>query len=305
MRWADTSDMPTAPATDVRRSQVHAQRVQVQPAELQIAESTRSVQSTSGSVRHAASASTQSASRRMAQGREVMARHAASQQPTLRMGSHGPGVERLQRQLNHHGAHLTVDGAFGAKTQAAVKTFQAHHHLVKDGIVGPITHGALDKSHGTHDAAPIHHAAAHGTSTVAGCAKILLDSPNVTFWTGLSSGSERANFQRLARGQDARVSATNRTTPSHVKPSLRIMQALVEMSRKGSIQINAVTGGTHSFNSNHYQGRAIDLSVVGATEHDHLGAHHKRFLTPSEITSIANRHGGARNSESDHIHLDF
>jgi hypothetical protein len=63
--------------------------------------------------------------------------------PTLRRGARGPDVARLQERLNAHGAALAVDGDFGPRTDAAVRAFQSAHGLVVDGIVGPLTWGAL------------------------------------------------------------------------------------------------------------------------------------------------------------------
>jgi putative chitinase len=60
---------------------------------------------------------------------------------TLRIGSKGPEVERLQRLLNVKPA----DGDFGPKTAAAVKQFQQSHGLVADGVVGQRTWDALEK----------------------------------------------------------------------------------------------------------------------------------------------------------------
>jgi N-acetylmuramoyl-L-alanine amidase len=47
-------------------------------------------------------------------------------------------VERIQRALS-----ITVDGIFGAKTEAAVKAYQKRHKLAADGIVGPQTWNTL------------------------------------------------------------------------------------------------------------------------------------------------------------------
>lgn len=49
----------------------------------------------------------------------------------LKIGSKGPEVERLQRQLG-----LKADGDFGPKTDAAVKAYQQKHGLKVDGVVG-------------------------------------------------------------------------------------------------------------------------------------------------------------------------
>jgi N-acetyl-anhydromuramyl-L-alanine amidase AmpD len=58
--------------------------------------------------------------------------------PTLRRGSSGPLVERLQEKIG-----VAVDGNFGAATEAAVREFQSQRGLVPDGIVGPQTWAAI------------------------------------------------------------------------------------------------------------------------------------------------------------------
>lgn len=56
----------------------------------------------------------------------------------LRMGDRGPDVAALQRILG-----VPADGAFGPKTDAAVRAVQEHAGLVVDGIVGIMTLRAL------------------------------------------------------------------------------------------------------------------------------------------------------------------
>lgn len=62
----------------------------------------------------------------------------------LKRGSKGDGVRWVQWALNQRGAGLKIDGDFGVKTEAAVKSFQKTKGLVTDGIVGPKTRGALE-----------------------------------------------------------------------------------------------------------------------------------------------------------------
>jgi len=70
--------------------------------------------------------------------------------PTLRKGSEGGTVVRLQQMLNVFVGHgeenspaqpLETDGEFGSKTEQAVKVFQGFDAgtLTVDGIVGPAT----------------------------------------------------------------------------------------------------------------------------------------------------------------------
>ncbi|HEY8103243.1 MAG TPA: N-acetylmuramoyl-L-alanine amidase [Gaiellaceae bacterium] len=66
--------------------------------------------------------------------------------PVLRIGSEGWQVTRLQRLLLQQGLlpeQALVDGDFGEITEAAVKAFQELNGLEVDGIVGPMTWGAL------------------------------------------------------------------------------------------------------------------------------------------------------------------
>jgi hypothetical protein len=76
----------------------------------------------------------------------------ATPRATVRQGSTGGDVTHLQELLNQTGAALTADGKFGPRTRAAVVAFQQARQLTPDGIVGPMTWGALQG--GTPAAAP-------------------------------------------------------------------------------------------------------------------------------------------------------
>jgi peptidoglycan hydrolase-like protein with peptidoglycan-binding domain len=56
----------------------------------------------------------------------------------LHVGSRGPAVRALQRQLG-----VPPDGMFGPQTKRAVRSFQKRHGLAPDGVVGPLTRAAL------------------------------------------------------------------------------------------------------------------------------------------------------------------
>jgi peptidoglycan hydrolase-like protein with peptidoglycan-binding domain/predicted RNA-binding Zn-ribbon protein involved in translation (DUF1610 family) len=59
-------------------------------------------------------------------------------------------TSHLQRRLNSLGHGLKDDGAFGPKTDAAVKAFQKQHGLKDDGVVGPKTTAALQRPDAKH-----------------------------------------------------------------------------------------------------------------------------------------------------------
>jgi hypothetical protein len=62
---------------------------------------------------------------------------------SLRYGSRGALVEALQKRLRPTYLYVIADGAFGKKTQEAVRSFQAENGLQPDGVVGPLTRKAL------------------------------------------------------------------------------------------------------------------------------------------------------------------
>lgn len=65
---------------------------------------------------------------------------------TLRQGSRGEGVRRLQEALNRQlqpGPALVIDGDYGPFTRMAVRRLQAANWLVEDGEAGPCTQNVV------------------------------------------------------------------------------------------------------------------------------------------------------------------
>lgn len=58
---------------------------------------------------------------------------------------HNAEVGTVQSYLRKAGYHITVDHWYGPKTYAAVRSFQSHHGLSVDGVVGPHTWAKLVK----------------------------------------------------------------------------------------------------------------------------------------------------------------
>ena len=64
----------------------------------------------------------------------------------LRRGSQGQAVRDLQDDLNRAlvpNPNLVADGAFGSRTDAAVRAFQSQRRITSDGLVGPVTRCVL------------------------------------------------------------------------------------------------------------------------------------------------------------------
>jgi peptidoglycan hydrolase-like protein with peptidoglycan-binding domain len=65
-------------------------------------------------------------------------------QPTIRQGTTGDAVRRLQRALFRTGNHqVLIDGIYGWQTGEAVIDFQKGYALTPDGVVGPATWNKL------------------------------------------------------------------------------------------------------------------------------------------------------------------
>lgn len=75
----------------------------------------------------------------------------ADTRPTLRNGSKGEDVRELQRILRGLGYTLEIDGKFGPITTQCVKSFQGSNGLKVDGIVGPLTWAALQRTENDED----------------------------------------------------------------------------------------------------------------------------------------------------------
>ena len=63
---------------------------------------------------------------------------------TLRKGSKGSEVSKLQNLLKLAGENVVIDGDFGNQTETAVKNFKKKRQIVVDGVVGSQTWGVLD-----------------------------------------------------------------------------------------------------------------------------------------------------------------
>ncbi len=65
-------------------------------------------------------------------------------QPTIKNGSKGAQTKLLQQDLNYTiGAGLVVDGSFGPKSVAALKTWQSRNGLTADGSYGPKSYAKM------------------------------------------------------------------------------------------------------------------------------------------------------------------
>lgn len=65
---------------------------------------------------------------------------------TIRYGSKGDSVIKLQNFLVSSGYDIVVDGKFGRQTETILKAYQTKNGLEADGVCGPITWGVINGS---------------------------------------------------------------------------------------------------------------------------------------------------------------
>lgn len=76
-------------------------------------------------------------------GSNVVRFYVPTKYPTLRPGSTGDMVTRLQKGLNKQGYSVAVTGYYNAETTAAVRDYQTKHNLDIDGVAGQKTLSSL------------------------------------------------------------------------------------------------------------------------------------------------------------------
>lgn len=155
----------------------------------------------------------------------------ASPSSTLRVGSVNDYVTGLQSDLNKvfpSYSKLVVDGVFGKATESVVREFQKREKLSVDGIVGPVTWGALAK---------------HGI----GRRKVSVPVINTPV---TSSSSGRNNLQAGSTGDNVRKlqSGLNRVFPAYSKLVVDGIFGLAtegivrEFQRRSKLSVDGIVG---------------------------------------------------------------
>ncbi|MFP2929888.1 peptidoglycan-binding protein, partial [Pyxidicoccus sp. 3LG] len=174
--------------------------------------------------------------------------------PTLRPGARGEPVRALQQRLNQLGFNSgTADGAFGPKTEAAVKAFQKSRGLTADGIVGPKTWDKL----GIKVSGPVSPGPGGGGKVVTGYVNgsprniTVASIPNgKVLRTDAAAAFNRMHAAARAAGINLKVNSGFRTMAEQ--------RALYQAYLNGTGNLAAKPGY-----SNHQGGIAVDINVGG------------------------------------------
>lgn len=188
--------------------------------------------------------------------------------PTLRRGDSGSLVKLLQQELNERGAGLKVDGEFGKKTDAAVRSFQSRAGLEVDGLVGPKTAAALTGGGGSKESS--------GGSSSGGT---LTGSPALKEG---SSGGQVKTLQSLLNKYGARLTVDGEFGPK-TESAVYAFQSANGLTVDGIVgpqtasklnsgKANKISGGSSGGGSGSVSGEAeLRAKIIRAAE-SHMGA---------------------------------
>lgn len=186
----------------------------------------------------------------------------AASGPTLRRGSRGEDVRRLQRELNQQlGGNLKVDGILGPRTEAAIRRLQQQRNLQVDGIAGPQTWGSL----GGGSAQTGNGGQSNSNSSSQGGGQVNTNGTTTNPSNGNSNGGQGSVSHPPANATPAERTAhyTNmlRQQGVDVQPGQTYVLGLRGLSPSGQ-RTESTTNGNHLRTQNEQGNRYNDSFVV-------------------------------------------
>jgi zinc D-Ala-D-Ala carboxypeptidase len=183
----------------------------------------------------------------------------------VKLGSAGPAVQAAQQLLvTRIGVDVAIDGAAGAATVSAIRSFQGVKCLGQTGVVGRFTWNSL--------ASGRTYCTDGGGGPSSGSAANVLARHNanaITLWDqsfGRFDGADPlSNIKDAAAGRASRRSSYGGAPGGSVQLSSAMLSGLASITSRHQIFVTAISGASHSPNSLHYAGRAFDLDEVDGT----------------------------------------
>ncbi|WP_027481295.1 peptidoglycan-binding domain-containing protein [Deinococcus pimensis] len=221
---------------------------------------------------------------------------------TVRQGDNNNAVRAVQDQLRSGYGYtsVTVDGAFGSATDAAVRDFQSKRGLSADGVVGLNTWQSL-----------VTGSSATGSTTTSGLAQQILNTSRITLGTSSStvSGNPRQNMLDTAAGRaavrgcnsDANCGLTVYLKRSMLDGMLRVAGS------SNSFYVTSIAGGVHSQYSDHYAGLAFDIGIwngvsLSSPNSAHTAARNACLAAGSDPSQTFNAYYDPPGGHSNHVH---
>jgi hypothetical protein len=220
----------------------------------------------------------------------------------LRRGSSGSNVRFLQQKLQELGyAPGPIDGDFGPRTERAVKDFQADQGLAVDGIVGPQTWGALTGNDSTPPTS--------GTSSRVELAERVLNLGKISLFyhspidsSGTDGADTRSNMRDTADSKAAKRSNYDNAPGGSVYLDTRLLNSMLRLADTYSFRVTSIAGGSHSVNSRHYVGVAMDIDEINGVHVSSSNPHYRAFMQQCRDLGATEVLGPGDSGHSTHVH---
>jgi hypothetical protein len=107
-------------------------------------------------------------------------------------------------------------------------------------------------------------------------------------------------FERLAQR-----SQYQKAPGGMVSIDVRLLRALVELSRYYSFSISELAGGSHSKRSEHYEGRAFDVNIINGVRVSSSHPDHREFMSDCRQLGADHVLGPPQKDHDTHIHVGW
>ena len=208
-------------------------------------------------------------------------------------------VRQIQNQLKSKGYNPgTVDGIAGSNTQNALKSFQRNNGLTADGICGPKTKAVLFQSNQTNSSGTLRQK----------YAKQILNNSKIVLAKAHPSGVRDNAFAYnnvldTANGKAASRSSYGNAPGGSVYLDADLLKIILDLQAKyGTVYVSEICGASHSKNSLHYRGIAVDITNVGGSVSVQRGKDIYNYLT-SRGYSLKTVYSGTVREDSSHYHI--
>lgn len=140
-------------------------------------------------------------------------------------------------------------------------------------------------------------------------AQSLSKSPNITWLPRQVSGrvdgaTALDNIQQAAAGHAVKLSYYGKAPGGYVRLDPRMLRAMKTLVDEGySFRVTSVAGGSHSYNSRHYDGLAFDVDMINGVKVQYGSAYYHQFMARCRELGADETFGPGSRGHSGHVHL--
>ena len=122
--------------------------------------------------------------------------------------------------------------------------------------------------------------------------------------SGVKDGADAlSNVRDTAAGRRAKRSRYGRAPGGSVLLSQRMLRGILELSKKYSLRITSIAGGSHSSRSRHYSGIAFDVDTINGRRVSRSHPKFRQFMAEARRLGATEVLGPGSRGHSGHVHV--